>query len=172
MNGEKVKVGKIVAISISDRRGIPKRNVSEAVLIQDYGIEGDAHAGNWHRQVSLLALESVKKIWEAGVKVRPGGFAENITTEGFDLSILKVGDIVALGDCVLEITQLGKKCHAPCAIAKKAGFCVLPTEGVFARVVKGGRVKVGDRVYPPLPVYQAQSLNNSQPLEESLVGKF
>jgi len=137
-------VGKVIAISVSDRRGIPKRNVPEAKLIENFGIENDAHSGSWHRQVSLLSVESIRKLWERGVKVRPGGFAENITTEGIDLSAIKVGDVIRVGESVLEVTQLGKVCHTPCAIYFKAGFCVLPTEGVFARVVKGASIKVGD----------------------------
>ncbi len=141
-----VNYGRVVAISVSGRRGIPKRNVSEANLVENFGIENDAHAGSWHRQVSLLAIESIRKVWKKGVKVRPGGFAENITTEGFDLSALKIGDVIRVGDCVLEITQLGKVCHTPCAIYFRAGFCVLPTEGVFARVIEGGKVLVGDDI--------------------------
>ncbi len=138
--------GKVVALSISNKRGIPKRNVEEAMLIEDFGIEDDAHAGKWHRQVSLLSIESIKKVWEREVKVRPGGFAENITTEGVDLAKLEVGDKIRIGEAILEVTQLGKTCHKPCAIFYRAGFCVLPTEGVFARVVRSGVVRVGDYI--------------------------
>jgi len=136
--------GIIAALSISDRRGIPKRNVETVRLLEGYGIEGDAHAGNWHRQVSILALESIEKMKAMGLKLRPGIFAENITTKNLDTSKLKVGDRIIIGEAELEVTQIGKECHNPCAIFRKVGDCIMPKEGIFARVVKGGNIKVGD----------------------------
>jgi molybdopterin adenylyltransferase len=137
--------GKIKAISISEKRGIPKTNVPEAELRTALGIVGDAHAADWHRQVSLLAVESIEKMVARGAKVFPGNFAENITTEGIDLSILSVGDRLYAGTAVeLEITQLGKECHSRCAIYDQIGDCIMPREGIFAKVVKAGSIKVGD----------------------------
>ncbi len=137
-------VGKIEALSISTRKGIPKSNVDRVVLREAHGIEGDAHAGDWHRQVSLLAIESIEKIREKGLQVSPGAFAENITTSGLSLYTLPVGARIAIGESVLEITQIGKECHARCAIYYTAGDCVMPREGVFARVVRGGGIAAGD----------------------------
>jgi len=140
--------GRITAISVSKRKGIPKSNVNTARLIDDYGIEGDAHAGKWHRQVSLLALESIQKMRDKGLpKLRPGAFAENITTEFIDIPHLRVGSILKIGDeAELKITQIGKECHAKCAIYYRVGDCVMPTEGIFAIVKKGGMIKSGDEV--------------------------
>lgn len=137
--------GKIIAISISSKKGIPKTNVESAKLISDYGIEGDAHAGNWHRQVSLLANESIDKMRRLGLSIStPGIFAENITTEGIDLTQLSIGDKLALGNCELEITQIGKVCHNRCNIYNTVGDCIMPKEGIFARVIDGGEIKVND----------------------------
>jgi len=138
--------GKIVALSISEKRGIPKTNVETARLVENHGIEGDAHAGDWHRQVSLLAVESIAKMQAKGADVHPGNFAENITTEGIDIPNLQIGDRLTLGTAELEIIQIGKECHAHCAIYQQVGDCVMPREGVFARVIKGGELKVGDGV--------------------------
>ncbi len=138
--------GKIVAISVSKDKGTQKQNVSEATLLTDWGIEGDAHAGKWHRQVSLLAIESIEKMRQRGADVYPGNFAENITTEGIDLLELKIGDQVNVGDSLLEITQIGKMCHHDCAVFQQIGDCVMPREGLFAKVVQGGGIKVGDEV--------------------------
>jgi MOSC domain-containing protein YiiM len=140
--------GKIVSINISDRKGVRKKPVSEAVINENYGIEGDAHAsGEWHRQVSLLALESVKKMQALGLKVGPGDFAENITTEGVDLVSLPVGTQMGLGpDVVGEVSQIGKECHTRCAIYHQAGDCVMPKEGIFITILKGGRIRVGDEI--------------------------
>lgn len=141
--------GRIVAISISKKKGIPKSNVSSANLIENHGIEGDIHAGNWHRQVSFLALESIEKMRKAGLsKLRPGAFAENITTEFIDIPNIKVGSKVKIGkDALLEITQIGKECHTKCAIFVKIGDCVMPKEGIFARVIKSGKIFTNDKVY-------------------------
>ncbi|MHC4149878.1 MAG: MOSC domain-containing protein [Planctomycetota bacterium] len=137
--------GKIKAISISKEKGTKKVNVPEAELRTDFGIEGDAHAGNTHRQISLLGAESIDKMIEKGAKVAPGSFAENITTEGIDLLALKVGAKLKLGEDVeLQITQFGKKCHSRCEIFEQVGDCVMPREGVFAKVTRAGRLRVGD----------------------------
>jgi MOSC domain-containing protein YiiM len=139
-------IGTVVAISISERKGIPKSNVPAATLVADWGIEGDAHAGAWHRQVSLLAIESIEKMRAKGLDVGPGAFAENITTEFIDIPHLHVGDRVRIAEAELEITQIGKECHSRCAIFQAAGDCVMPREGIFGRVIVGGPIRVGDSV--------------------------
>jgi len=137
--------GRIKAISVSKEKGTQKVNVPEAELRADFGIIGDAHAGNWHRQVSLLEAESIDKMIEKGACVGPGSFAENITTEGIDLLALKVGSKLRLGEGVeFEITQFGKKCHSRCEIFEQVGDCIMPREGVFAKVTRAGRLAVGD----------------------------
>ena len=136
--------GKIAALNISKKKGIPKTNVESVKLLDDWGIEGDAHAGKWHRQISFLAIESIEKMRAKGLNVRPGAFAENITTEFIDIPNLHVGDVVKIKDAELEITQIGKECHSKCAIYYQAGDCVMPREGIFARVLKGGTLMVGD----------------------------
>jgi MOSC domain-containing protein YiiM len=137
--------GRIVAISISTEKGTPKTNVPQAILRADWGMEGDAHAGDWHRQISLLALESIEKIRALGMpEVMPGDFAENITTVGFDLLSLSIGDHIIIGKTELQITQIGKECHTRCAIYERAGDCVMPREGIFARVIKGGTILTND----------------------------
>ncbi len=139
--------GKIHALSISKRKGIPKSNIEAVNLIEDFGMENDAHAGKWHRQISLLAVESINKMRIKLPKLRAGAFAENITTEGIELGKLIIGNKIKIGDnAELEITQLGKVCHDKCAIYIQVGNCVMPTEGIFARVIKGGRVNKGDKV--------------------------
>ncbi len=140
--------GRVVALSTSLRKGQPKRNAPRARFVQDWGIEGDVHAGTWHRQVSLLAIESIETMRAAGLHVRPGAFAENVTTENIDLPALRVGDRLRVGAALLEITQIGKECHQRCAIYEQAGDCVMPREGIFARVIEGGVVEVGDAVEP------------------------
>lgn len=132
----------IKAISISKKKGTKKENIQEAVLKEDYGIVGDAHAGS-ERQVSLLAEESIKKM---KLNVGPGDFAENITTNGIDLIGLDIGSRLRIGDVELEITKKGKECHTRCNIFYQAGDCVMPKEGVFAKVVKGGKIKVGEEI--------------------------
>jgi MOSC domain-containing protein YiiM len=149
--------GIVVAISISERKGTPKTNVPAAVLTPDWGIEGDAHAGHWHRQVSMLAIESIEKMRAKGLNVGPGAFAENITTEFIDLPHLTVGDRVRIGEAELQITQIGKECHSRCAIFQAAGDCVMPREGVFARVVVGGPIHVGH------PVQVTHTTNSAGP---------
>jgi MOSC domain-containing protein YiiM len=140
--------GRILAISISDRKGIKKTNVNSAKLIEDYGIEGDAHAGKWHRQISFLSIDSINKMRDAGLSnLNPGDFAENITTEFINIPYLKIGTRLKLGnEAELEITQIGKECHSRCAIFEIIGDCVMPKEGIFARVIKSGEIFVNDVV--------------------------
>ena len=140
--------GIVVSVNISETKGVRKTPVQEIVLKEDYGLDGDAHASSeWHRQVSLLALESIGKMQAAGLDVSPGDFAENITTEGVDLMHLPVGTRISVGNSVeLEVTQIGKVCHERCAIYYQAGDCVMPKEGVFAQVVKGGVIRKGDPI--------------------------
>lgn len=138
--------GQIVAISISEKKGVTKKNVGCALLEKEHGIVGDAHSGS-KRQVSLLALESIEKMKGKGVNVKPGDFAENITTQGIDLSKLSPGIRLKIGkDVVLEITQIGKDCHERCSIYYQAGDCVMPQEGIFARVLQSGTIKPGDDI--------------------------
>lgn len=137
--------GRVRAISVSSRRGTPKTNVPHAELKADFGIVGDAHAGGGSRQVSLLAIESSEHLRASGVDVAPGEFAENITTQDLDLGALKIGSRLRIGrDVELEITQRGKRCHGRCAIQKRVGDCIMPRDGVFARVTRSGRIQVGD----------------------------
>jgi MOSC domain-containing protein YiiM len=139
-------VGKIVSINISDSKGVRKKPVREVIIRAEYGIEGDAHASSdWHRQVSLLAIESVRKMQALGLDVNPGDFAENITTEGIDLVSLPVDTRMAIGNEVIaEVSQIGKECHTRCAIFYQAGDCVMPKEGIFVRVLRGGKIGEGD----------------------------
>lgn len=140
-------MGRIISINISIRKGEKKNSVPSAVLKADYGIEGDAHAGDWHRQVSLLAQESVDKMRSKGMELNPGDFAENLTVTGVDLVSLAIGQRLAAGpEAILEITQIGKECHNDCAIKQQVGDCVMPREGVFAKVVEGGEVQNGDEI--------------------------
>ncbi len=145
---QKNSCGRITAISISKRKGIPKTNIEKAELIANHGIDGDIHAGNWHRQVSFLALESIEKMRAKGLpNLRPGAFAENLTTEFLNLPLLEIGTKIRIGkDAELEITQIGKECHDKCAIFVKVGDCVMPREGIFARVLKSGSITVDDIV--------------------------
>ncbi len=139
--------GAVLAISISERRGIKKRNVEFAELKEDFGIIHDAHAGQWHRQVSLLAVESMQKIKEKGLNVKPGDFAENICMEGLDIAQIKIGTKIKIGeDSLPEFSQIGKDCHQRCHIYYSVGDCVMPREGIFARVLKGGTIKPQDKI--------------------------
>ena len=138
---------RIHAISISETKGVRKTNVSTAVLRPHHGIVNDAHAGQWHRQVSLLAKESIDEMIEQGLDVGPGDFAENITTEGIDLVALPVGERLHLGsDVLVEVTQIGKECHDRCAIYHAAGDCVMPREGIFVKVIRGGTININDLI--------------------------
>ena len=137
--------GRVEAVSVSARKGERKRPVESITLVRDSGVAGDAHAGS-ERQVSLLATESVDKLRAKGLTVGPGDLAENITTRGIAVCALAVGARLKVGAALLEVTQIGKQCHEPCVIARQAGECVMPTEGVFARVVVGGEVRPGDAI--------------------------
>jgi len=140
-------MGRILAVCTSARTGEQKTDAGKGLMIKNHGLEGDAHARDWHRQISLLAIESIKKMQEKGLEVGPGDFAENITTEGIDLVHLPVGTRLRLGADVLgEVTQIGKHCHHKCAIYHKAGDCVMPREGIFMRVLQGGMVTAGDQI--------------------------
>ena len=131
---------KVESVNIAAAKGMPKHEVAEIVLRENFGIVGDAHAGAWHRQVSLLAGEAVDAMKAKGLDLAAGAFGENIVTRGVDWSRARVGDTVAIGEVELEITQIGKECHSRCAIYYAAGDCIMPTRGIFARVLKGGRI--------------------------------
>lgn len=128
------------------KKGVQKKAVDEITLIPDYGIEGDAHAGKWHRQVSLLSYERVQEFNALGAGVDHGAFGENLIVEGYDLKTIPVGTIFECNGVVLEITQIGKECHSHCEIHKKMGTCIMPTNGIFAKVIKGGTIKAGDEI--------------------------
>lgn len=138
----------VVAVCRSESKGTRKQNIHHGVFRENYGLLEDAHSdASWHRQVSLLALESIRKMQSMGLQLEPGDFAENITTEGLDLASLPIGTRLAVGgEVVLEITQIGKECHTGCAIFQQVGKCIMPREGVFARVLRGGTVKEGDTI--------------------------
>lgn len=140
------KKGVVVSIAVSSKKGEKKTPVEAAVLRVDHGIEGDAHAGDWHRQVSLLGEESIDKMRAKGLDVGYGDFAENIATTGLVLYELPIGTKMRIGECLVEVTQIGKECHDRCAIYKAAGDCVMPREGIFARVLTGGDIKKGDQI--------------------------
>ena len=144
-------MGKITGICISEKRGTSKHPVDEAVIREGWGIENDAHGGNWHRQISLLSQEKVDAFRRKGAEVKPGAFGENLIVEGIDFSSLSVGTRFQIGDVLLELTQIGKECHQHCQIYQKMGDCIMPREGVFSQVVKGGRIRTGDEmeVLPP-----------------------
>ncbi len=138
---------KIVSIAVSRKKGTRKTRVDEATLLKEHGIDGDAHAGPWHRQVSFLASENIEKAREQGLDVSFGDFAENIATTGIDWKTLPIGTHIKLGnEALVEITQIGKICHNKCAIYYKAGDCIMPREGVFGRVLCGGKIGCGDSV--------------------------
>ena len=153
-------MGKIIAICTSDVRGVQKQPRDTAWLDKDWGIRGEAHAGHWHRQVSLLSAEEIAAFNEKGAGVQPGAFGENLVVEGIGLRRLPVGTLRGCGDAVLEITQIGKECHSHCAIYQKMGDCIMPREGVFARVITGGQIAVGCDIHvlprtAPLPFQAA-----------------
>lgn len=140
-------MGKIMAVNISEKKGTQKSNVHSAVLTEDWGIENDAHAGKWHRQVSLLSYEKIEEFKEKGAPVQDGAFGENLIVSGFDLKNLPIGTKFRCGeDVLLEMTQIGKECHAHCAIYHVMGDCIMPREGVFAKVLHGGTVSEGDEI--------------------------
>lgn len=139
------KLGKVVEVNISEKKGIVKKPIGQGVFLENFGLEGDAHSGKWHRQVSLLGVESYKKMEDMGIKdLKHGSFAENITTEGIILHELPVGTRLKIGETIQEVIQIGKECHTGCAISQQVGKCIMPKEGIFTRVIKGGIVKKGD----------------------------
>lgn len=138
--------GRVVAVCISEKKGERKKPVREISVRENYGIEDDAHAGDWHRQISLLAMESIQKMQAKGLDVTTGDFAENITTEGIDLPSLPIGTRLAIGDTLTEVTQIGKECHTRCAIFHQAGDCVMPREGIFVKVLRGGTIRNNDTI--------------------------
>lgn len=139
-------MGVVKAVCTSNRKGIQKTAADSIRLIRDFGIEGDAHAGNWHRQVSLLSYEKIEEFKAKGIDLEDGAFGENIIVEGFDLRTLPLGTRFRIGDVLLELTQIGKECHAHCAIYHAVGDCIMPREGVFTIVLEGGTVRPGDEV--------------------------
>jgi len=140
-------MAKVIAINISEKKGVIKKPIEKGFFKIDHGLEGDAHAGNWHRQVSLLGQESINKMLEKGIKdLTPGKFAENITTEGIVLYELPVGTKLRIGETEMEVTQIGKECHQGCEIRKLTGDCVMPREGIFTIVLKEGFIKAGDKI--------------------------
>jgi MOSC domain-containing protein YiiM len=136
----------VVAVCISHNKGERKTPVAQVELRENHGIVGDAHAGEWHRQVSLLAMESIAKMQALGLAVTTGDFAENLTTQGLDLPSLPIGTQLTVGEALLEVTQIGKVCHTRCAIFYQAGDCVMPKEGIFAKVLRSGVVTPGSAI--------------------------
>lgn len=142
-------MAKVVAINISTKKGVPKTTIDEGECIVDFGLKGDAHGGNWHRQISLLGQESIDKMKALGVKgLCSGKFAENITTEGIELYSLPVGSRFEINNVIFEVTQIGKECHQKCAIYQKIGDCIMPKEGIFVKVLKSGVIRAGDLIIP------------------------
>ena len=138
--------GKIIAVCSAPKKGMIKHDQREGVLIEESGLEGDAHAGFMHRQVSLIAMEDIRTMMAKLPNLVPGSFAENLTTECFDLSRLKIGDRLKVGETLLEVSQIGKECHSHCEVFKQSGECIMPKKGIFTRVIKGGKVKAGDTI--------------------------
>ena len=145
---DKHAIGRLIAICLSKTKGTRKEVVEEGELKENFGLVGDAHASNaWHRQVSLLAVESIAKMRQQGFNVNPGDFAENLTCEGVVLTALPVGTKIKIGnEVLLRISQIGKECHTGCAVFKQAGTCIMPKEGVFAEVLHGGKIKADDKI--------------------------
>ena len=139
-------MAEVVSVTISEKKGTIKHEVESIKLIVGHGIEGDAHAGNWHRQISLLAEESIDTMRGHGIELANGVFAENINTVGIDLKTLPIGTVLNVGECILKVTQIGKECHNDCEVKKITGKCVMPTEGIFAVVERGGTVRKGDKI--------------------------
>lgn len=156
-------MAKVVAINVSDEKNQRKKPVESADLRKNHGIVGDAHAGSWHRQVSLLATESIEKMRALGLDVDSGDFAENITTSGIDLVSLPIGSRLLVGKSLLEVTQIGKECHHRCAIYHQAGDCIMPKEGVFAKVISSGAVVPGNEIIRVKSPHLAREANPSVP---------
>ncbi len=138
--------GKVIAVCISEKRGTQKKNIGKALFRENWGIENDAHAGDWHRQVSLLSYDKIQAFRARGAEVDDGAFGENLVVEGIDFRSLPVGTLLECNGVLLEVTQIGKECHSHCQIYQKMGECIMPTEGVFARVLIGGTISVGDQM--------------------------
>jgi MOSC domain-containing protein YiiM len=140
-------MGKIVAICISEKKGVQKKDIKRCKLIENHGLEGDAHAGSWHRQISLLSKEARLVMENKGAKLNDGDFGENLLTEGIDFTNIKIGNKLRLGkDALVRITQIGKECHDKCSIYYQVGDCIMPREGIFAEVLKGGEIKINDDI--------------------------
>lgn len=139
-------MGTVIAICTSSEKGTEKRAVEEGNFIRDYGIEGDAHGGKWHRQVSLLSFDKIREFQNRGARVENGAFGENLVVEGIDFSALPKGSRLFCRDVILEITQIGKECHHGCRIFQQMGDCIMPREGVFAKVIRGGKIRPGDEM--------------------------
>lgn len=139
-------MAKIIAISISEKKGQKKHNIPEAELLTDFGMAGDAHAGKWHRQVSLLSFDKIEDFRARGAEVEDGAFGENLVVQGIDFATLPIGTKFQCNDVVLELTQIGKECHSGCAIFKKMGECIMPKQGVFTKVLHGGVIHPGDEL--------------------------
>ena len=139
-------MGKIVAICMSTKKGTQKKEIEEINLIENFGLEGDAHGGDWHRQVSLLSYESIENFKDKGAEVDFGSFGENLIVQGIDFPSLSVGKMIIGENFELEVTQIGKECHTRCSIYTKMGDCIMPREGVFAKVIKGGHIKKNDKI--------------------------
>ena len=139
-------MGKVIAVCRSEEKGTQKINVHEAEFIRDWGMKGDAHAGKWHRQISLLSYDKIEAFRARGAEVEDGAFGENLVVEGIDFAALPVGTRFQCNDVILELTQIGKECHSCCAIFKKMGECIMPREGVFTRVLQGGVIREGDEL--------------------------
>ncbi|NRT73137.1 MOSC domain-containing protein YiiM [Clostridium beijerinckii] len=140
-------MAKVLSINISEKKGVIKTPIKEGIFIEEHGLKDDAHAGKWHRQVSLLAQESIDKMIKMGISdLDAGKFAENITTEGIVLYELPVGTRLKIGETIQEVTQIGKECHKGCAIKNQVGTCIMPTEGIFTRIIQGGVIREGDSI--------------------------
>ena len=138
--------GKVIAVCISEKRGTQKKNIGKALFRENWGIENDAHAGDWHRQVSLLSYDKIQAFRARGAEVDDGAFGENLVVEGIDFRSLPVGTLLECNGVLLEVTQIGKECHSHCQIYQEMGECIMPTEGVFARVLIGGTISVGNQM--------------------------
>ena len=140
-------MGKIIAVNISEKKGTQKKNVHRAKLIEEFGIENDAHAGKWHRQVSLLSYEKIEEFKAKGAPIDDGAFGENLIVSGYDLKSLPVGTRFRCGEVLLEVTQIGKQCHSGCEIFKIMGDCIMPREGIFTILLHGGIIEEGDEIH-------------------------
>jgi TatD DNase family protein len=140
-------MGKILAVCVSPQKGTAKRNVGRVEFVENHGLKGDAHAGAWHRQVSLLSHQKIEEFRARGAEVEDGAFGENLVVDGIDLSKLPIGTVLNCGEVALEMTQIGKECHSHCAIFQTMGDCIMPREGVFAKVLRGGVIGAGDEIH-------------------------